>query len=408
MTMKNLIQYRHAILATLLLFLIPIKTILADVNYSIGHDQINIQDPARANREVTAELYYPSLSQGERVDPADGNFPLIVFSHGYQQAYTDYHVLWETLVPDGYIMLFLTTESGVNINTDVYAQDITFLLNDFLREDSQASSLVAGHLSGKSALMGHSTGGGASYLAQSLNAQSDTIISLAALGYNYGPITGSSAIDNAGAINVSSLIISGKEDCICPVESHQQPIYNNLSSNTKAMVTITQGDHCGFSDSLNCPSAEFFSCGLSGQQETMDETQQIFLSLQYITEWLDYFLKGEVEAWPRFKSLLLNDQQNQVSFQDGEEIPLAPAHQVNVTELVVNLSWSSIDNAQGYTLLYAPNPYQGAETITEVDMGTQTSVSYSLWTGASYYTAIKAYNLMGKSEISNIELFTIE
>jgi len=77
-------------------------------------------------------------------------------------------------------------------------------------------------------------------------------------------------------------------------------IYNNLLSTSKAIIKFKQGDHCGFSDSLNCPAAELICCGLSFQQETMTESQQMSLSLQYIKPWLDHFLKEKPAAWSQF------------------------------------------------------------------------------------------------------------
>jgi len=74
----------------------------------------------------------------------------------------------------------------------------------------------------------------------------------------------------------------------------------------------------------------------------------------------------------------------------------------------VSLNWTEINNAYGYNLVYAPYPYQGAETITQIDMGNVTSVSAALWDGAAYYIAIQAYNNSENSEYSNIEYFILD
>ena len=254
----------------------------------VGFDAVILRDTQR-EVNITAVLFYPAVLGGIGSAIVDGKYPLIVFAHGYQQKYSDYHDLWETLVPQGYVMAFITTQQGITIDTDEYAKDITFLLKN-LKADS-VDSIIKGHITAKSALMGHSTGGGSIYLSHNTSPQADTIVSLAALGKVYGTITGSNAIDIAANLTIPSLILSGEKDCITPVAEQQQPLYNNLSSLTKNMKIINGGDHCGFSDSFNCPIAETVSCGLSGQGDTISEDAQIKLALKYITDWLGIYLK---------------------------------------------------------------------------------------------------------------------
>ncbi len=237
--------------------------------YGIGHEHL-----------TNTELFYPTQEIGSI---ADANFPLIIFAHGYQQVYSDYRYLWEALVPKGYIFAFLTTQQGLSIDIDSYADDIITLHNE-LR--TRTSSIVSGHLSEKSILMGHSTGGGAIYLAQAKMPLATTLISLAALGEPYGPIFGTTPIDVANNITVSTLILSGDKDCVTPMNIHQKPLFNAFGGE-KSMIVIEGGDHCGFSDSINCPAAEAIACGLFFQGEALPDAAQRALVLQYITTWLD-------------------------------------------------------------------------------------------------------------------------
>ena len=71
----------------------------------------------------------------------------------------------------------------------------------------------------------------------------------------------------------------------------------------------------------------------------------------------------------------------------------------------VSLSWTSVVGATGYILYYAPYPYTGSDSIGNISMGTQTSMSASLWDGAAFYVAVKAYDSKHFSGYSNIELF---
>ncbi|HIL77753.1 MAG: Kazal-type serine protease inhibitor family protein [Methyloprofundus sp.] len=84
-----------------------------------------------------------------------------------------------------------------------------------------------------------------------------------------------------------------------------------------------------------------------------------------------------------------------------------PTLTVSTSGFDLSLSWTSISGATGYTLHYAPNPYEGEQTIESVDMETAMNFSTTLWDGASYYVAITASDGSSNSDYSNIELFTL-
>ena len=83
----------------------------------------------------------------------------------------------------------------------------------------------------------------------------------------------------------------------------------------------------------------------------------------------------------------------------------APTLSVATNGTTVALSWTSVSNATGYTLYYAP--YPTATPIGSINMKTQTNVSYALQEGAAFYVAVQAYNSFGNSGYSNIEYFFI-
>jgi len=87
--------------------------------------------------------------------------------------------------------------------------------------------------------------------------------------------------------------------------------------------------------------------------------------------------------------------------------PSAPVLSVATTGINVSVSWTAVPGATGYQLSYAPYPYTGPETIESIDMGTQTSVSADLWSGAAYYVAVQAYDHEGSSGYSDVEAFSI-
>lgn len=87
--------------------------------------------------------------------------------------------------------------------------------------------------------------------------------------------------------------------------------------------------------------------------------------------------------------------------------PNPPVLTLSSNELHVDLSWTNVTGATGYTLLYAPYPYQGEHTIESLDMATATSLSVDLPNGAAYYVAIQAYDAQGSSDYSNVDYFIL-
>ena len=82
--------------------------------------------------------------------------------------------------------------------------------------------------------------------------------------------------------------------------------------------------------------------------------------------------------------------------------PQPPSLSVIISGTWVDLSWTSVQGATGYTLSYAPIPYTGAASIITADMGMQTRWSGHLWVGTSYYGAIQSRDSSGPSTYSNI------
>lgn len=85
-----------------------------------------------------------------------------------------------------------------------------------------------------------------------------------------------------------------------------------------------------------------------------------------------------------------------------------PSLSIVTSGLDVTATWSSVAGATGYSLHYAPFPFEGDNTIVSVDMETSTHYSTTLWDGAAYYVAITARSGNSVSEYSNIELFTLD
>lgn len=112
-----------------LLLIISVVTATAQP-FQIGHRQITYQDPARGNRNIQTEIYYPAATAGNNVSVETGAFPVIVFGHGFAMAWDAYQNIWEDLVPQGYIIAFPRTEGSLipAPDHDAFGKDLAFLI----------------------------------------------------------------------------------------------------------------------------------------------------------------------------------------------------------------------------------------------------------------------------------------
>ena len=147
--------------------------------YAIGHKQITYTDPARSNRSVPCEIYYPSNTAGESTPIATGQFPLIIFGHGFVMGYDAYQSYWDSIVPKGYIMVFPTTEGSIipTPNHLTFGLDLAFAVTKMQSEGNLNTSFFYQKIALTSAILGHSMGGKGSVIASSNNTNITTTVS---------------------------------------------------------------------------------------------------------------------------------------------------------------------------------------------------------------------------------------
>ncbi|MCE2744231.1 MAG: T9SS type A sorting domain-containing protein [Fluviicola sp.] len=161
--MKN--YYSNYLIAILLLM----TTFLNAQNYSIGHKTITYNDPARTGgygsgggtgRQIQCEIYYPSTTTGNNTPLASGNFPIIVFGHGFFMSWDAYTNIWEHYVADGYILAFPRTEGGLSPSHLDFGKDLIIAANKLESNCNTSSDFFYNSWNGKISVMGHSMGGG--------------------------------------------------------------------------------------------------------------------------------------------------------------------------------------------------------------------------------------------------------
>jgi len=278
-----------------LVFLLIFAFTLYAQTYPIGTRTVTYQDPARSNRSIETVFYYPATQAGNNQPFASGTFPVIVFGHGFSMTYTAYAVYKDSLVPRGYILAFPRTEEGLSPNHGTFGVDLDFLVDKIKSEGDNPTSFMNNHLSGTFALMGHSMGGGASFLAASSNKNYNTLINFAAAE------TTPSAIAAAANVKSPTLMFLGVNDGVTPPADHQLPMYNALGTSCKTLVKINGGGHCYFGDPNSaCSTGEFFT----SPQPTISRAQQHNVIFSFLIPYLDFMLKHNMASKTVFQDSL--------------------------------------------------------------------------------------------------------
>lgn len=265
--------------------------------YAVGHRSLSLLDAAR-NRTVTAEVYYPGISTGDNVAFAAGNFPVFTLAHGFVITGNTYQNFADELVPDGYVIVLPTTESSFLPNHDAYGKDIAFLNTAFR---SGGISFFT-QFNGRSAIGGHSMGGGASALAATQT------IADAYIGFAPA-ITNPSPVPQGGQIEIPALVFSGSADGVTPPETNHQPIYDSFASDCKSFVSITSGTHCYFIPSSLCDLGE------SGVPGGMTRELQQQITFEYLRPFLNTFLLDDSASWQQFQQTITAD--NRITFEQS-------------------------------------------------------------------------------------------
>lgn len=274
--------------------------------FQVGHTTITFNDPTRTGgfgsgggngRQIQTEIYYPATTAGENVSLATGEFPVIVFGHGFAMSWDAYQNIWSHYAPLGYILAFPRTEGSLipAPSHNDFGIDLRLVEEKIQAENTSANSLFYQKVKPNSAIMGHSMGGGATILAGANNTSIRTIIGLAPAETN------PSAIAAAPNVTVPSLIFSGGQDGVTPPADHHIPIYQGLNAVCKTFVNIVGGAHCYFANTnFNCDFGEATSS--SGISISRADQQTRTYSL--LDPWLDYYLQGNCAAYDQFMNLL--------------------------------------------------------------------------------------------------------
>jgi predicted dienelactone hydrolase len=269
--------------------------------YQLGHISVTFTDSARSNRSVPTEIYYPADAAGNDVaftTALSGTVPVISFGHGFVMTYDAYFNIRDAVVPNGYIIAFPTTEGSLSPDHNAFGQDLAFVLQAVARLGNTASSPLYNHVDTMTCIMGHSMGGGASFLAMAATPAVKAMVTFAAAE------TTPSAISAASGITAPSLTFSGLNDCISPPASNQQMMYTALASTCKQYVGIKGGSHCQMAESsVTCSFGE----ATCTPAPAIAPAAQHAIIDTFLLPWLDHTLKRNCAAGGHFDMLLATD-----------------------------------------------------------------------------------------------------
>lgn len=368
--------------------------------YPIGHTTITFNDPTRTGgfgsgggtgRQIQSEIYYPATTAGENTAVASGEMPVIVFGHGFAMAWDAYQNIWEEYVPKGYILVFPRTEGGLipAPSHENFGKDLRLVVQKMQEQGQLSTSIFYQKVKASSAIIGHSMGGGATILAGASNSTIKTIVGLAPAE------TTPSAISAAPNVTVPALIFSGSSDGVTPAADNHSPIYAGLASSCKAFISITGGAHCFFAQSnFNCDFGE----STSSSGISISRTEQQATTYGLLTPWLDFYLKGNCDAFAAFETVRTAGagitSQRTCSYQP-----------FTLTGTVSNATSGSSGGVDvTVTGGEAPFVYSWSNGQSNVDLANVAAGSYTISVSDKYCTKQEAFTVSGTtSSIAEID-----
>lgn len=350
-------------------------------NFAIGSTTVTFNDPSRSNRAIETDIYYPATTAGSNTTFATGQFPVIVFGHGFVMSVAAYQNIWSSLVPQGYIVALPKTEGSILPNHTNFGRDLAYVVSALQQAGTTGGNIFNGKIAATSAVMGHSMGGGAAMLSVQYNASITVVAGLAPAETN------PSASAAAQQINRPALIFAGGNDCVTPASQHSRLIYDNLTSSCKWYLSINGGSHCQFANqNFNCSFGES-TCSPS---PTINRTTQQLLVKEYLIPWLDFELKSECNPWILLQSNLNNDSRLTITSScTGASICPAPTNRSvnNIKTTSAQFRWNTAECATGYEVKYRPT---GTTIWNKKLTSANSRIIYNLLPGTTYEWQVRS------------------
>ena len=282
-----------------------------NAQYSIETLNTTIVNKEADNHEIPLTIHYPSdLTQ---------TYPVMVFYHGWECMNTWYDFIWQTLVPMGIIVAMpndYTANNTTDENKCAISQRYTL---DWIKDECNVdtSCPLYGIIGDKSMAIGHSMGGGTTFLSSSSNYSLgqtfknsfDAAITLSGCG-------DTDDIEQAVKyIDIPIFVFTASHDCMCPPDSTAFPYYQLLSNETcRFLADINNGSHCGFMNAPGihqdaCNTFDTSACPLHNH-DNIPLQSQIDIVMKYVVSFVNATIKdgNNEQDFERISTELQKDQ----------------------------------------------------------------------------------------------------
>jgi hypothetical protein len=295
--------FKTLLVTVLALFTMSISTAQT---WEIGYKSMTFTDPSRGNRQIPFHMCYPADVQGWDVpfgSPSDKRYPIVVFGHDEATGFQHYSYICNYLTVRGFIVIYPLTEMGAVMDVEEFAKDMAFIASTIKAQRYDPTSIFYQRHNSKSSLIGHGKGASAAVLGVQHFPTVTTLVTLAANEVAPGVAAA------ASSITTPAVVVAGGQDCVSPLATVQEAIFNNLQSDCKTLINYTTVPRCPFAQNAsNCTAIEV-TCGGANPyswQAVSNHTAYLLVSF------MRYYMKSNAPALNKFEWKL---QQKLTDFQ---------------------------------------------------------------------------------------------
>jgi predicted dienelactone hydrolase len=242
----------------------------------VGHTEYSVFDAARAGRELPLQIWYPAdatawagvvdftftdliagagitspVAKDDIALPAAGNYPLVVFSHGFGGFNIQSLGLMEHLASHGFVVVAPNhtgntqdDTSSPNPQADRFP-DVAFVIDEMAAANLNGASLFFGHVDATNVgVAGHSYGGMTSQFMASgydggpADSRVKAIVPVA-------PSSGSLSDAELQSITIPTTLIVGTKDGLRPSAIRS---YSEQSSSDLILIDVRRANHTHFAN----------------------------------------------------------------------------------------------------------------------------------------------------------------
>ena len=242
----------------------------------------------RGREPLPLRVWYPGVASGidQPVAPQAVPAPALAFGHGYLASAALYSTMCGRLAERGIVVVAPETQTQLFPSHSGLADDLLRSLRWLAAGAPGVPALARAVDLERTAVGGHSMGGGCAVLAAARDRRIRTVATVAAAR------TRPSALDAAARLEVPTLFLAAERDRVTPVSRHQRPLFEAVRPGTPTQLRIIRGGtHAGFVDPVGLWGAARPRRGL------LSRTVQLELAGDVLSGWLLGVVGGRRDVW---------------------------------------------------------------------------------------------------------------